>query len=48
MEPTEAGSEMKALGSVVRIFVAISIPALFVALLMTVLGWLRRRQGRTK
>jgi AAHS family 4-hydroxybenzoate transporter-like MFS transporter len=29
------------------IFVAISIPTLCVALLMTVLGWLRRRQGRT-
>jgi len=29
------------------IFVAISIPVLCVALLMTVLGWLRRRQGRT-
>jgi AAHS family 4-hydroxybenzoate transporter-like MFS transporter len=29
------------------IFVAISIPALCVALLMTVLGWLRRRQGLT-
>lgn len=29
------------------IFVAISIPALCVALLMAILGWLRRRQGRT-